>query len=258
MSTSSNIIASVCMATHNREKVLPHVLESILRQETPFRCEVIVVDDSSTDNTPEVVAKYPVMYVRLERGEGYRNPSLPRNVAYKLARGDVIIAQSDDVVHATDDAIFRLVRELAPNTFSLAHVRNTDLNGVDVPIGDAVVLTGTENPRPFFFLGAIFREHVYAIGGNDERFDRPGYDDSAFGAALMSGLGLSPVYSSVVGWHIDHSRPSQIQEDYAVMAALFAELHDRRVKGVESWVSPGGPWPYEPQRGCTLLESPPC
>ncbi|NIZ15473.1 glycosyltransferase family 2 protein [Phaeobacter sp. HF9A] len=61
---------SIVIPTFNRADMLPKAIESALAQTYP--CEVIVVDHGSTDNTPEIVARYEdkVTYVRRERDFG--------------------------------------------------------------------------------------------------------------------------------------------------------------------------------------------
>jgi len=56
---------SVIVPTYNRVRLLRRALEGILRQRSPVD-EIIVVDDGSTDNTPEILQSYPppVRWVR--------------------------------------------------------------------------------------------------------------------------------------------------------------------------------------------------
>ena len=48
-------LVSVVLNTYNRADMLPQSVESVLSQDYP-NFEVIIVDDYSEDNTPEVVA----------------------------------------------------------------------------------------------------------------------------------------------------------------------------------------------------------
>ncbi|MFZ2253217.1 MAG: glycosyltransferase family 2 protein, partial [Minisyncoccia bacterium] len=101
------------MSTFNRSpEVLRDVLQSIKSRVPPGWCEVIVVDDGSDSATAKDLCKeYRVQYHRIDRPPVRRNPCVARNVAYRAARGEYLILQSDDVVHVTEDAIDRLVSE---------------------------------------------------------------------------------------------------------------------------------------------------
>src|SRR3954468_11042929 len=62
---------SIVVCTHNRANMLADALISLCRQQTEdrFRCELIVIDNASTDDTAEVVAHladvcpFPLRYV---------------------------------------------------------------------------------------------------------------------------------------------------------------------------------------------------
>lgn len=242
--------ASICMSTFNKPHLLPATLDSIFRQEVPFDYEVIVVDDGSADGqVRDICSRYPVRYYRIERPAVFRNPCVARNQAYKMASGDVIIAQSDEVLHVTPDAIEVLVRELKPGHFILANVFCHGPKTLEFPEGGYISgeYTGPGRKEPLFFLGSLYREDLYKVGGNDEDFrDTPGREDVWFGECLTRGLGLVPDYrTDVVGHHQWHdygytSAPKPMQE----ARNIFWRKFNQAVKHKLPWCSSDGPWPY--------------
>ena len=246
--SDSWVKASICLATFNKASYLEKTLESIFCQAPPFIYETIVVDDGSSDSTKYVCSNYSSLtYIRIEREPIYRNPSVARNVAYRHARGDILICQSDEVIHVGNRVIERLVHDLLPNTFSIATVINVS-NAKSGTLPNGLQLTGLENQRPYFFLGAIYRSDMYRVGGCDERFTSIGYDDDALANCLMSGLRLSPRYlPDVIGHHQDHPRPNNLSDLMSSSARLYAELCSRRNAGLEPWLSTIAPWQYVPQ-----------
>jgi glycosyltransferase involved in cell wall biosynthesis len=87
-------LVTAAITTYNRARYLPAALDSVFAQEWP-ELDVLVVDDGSTDATPEVVAAYGdrVRVVRQENG----GRSEARNTAVREARGEYIsFLDSDD------------------------------------------------------------------------------------------------------------------------------------------------------------------
>lgn len=243
---------SICIAAYGKPLYLEKVLASIFCQKITFDYEVIVVDDGSPDSGIwNASSLYPVRYKRITRTPGYRNPAVARNVAYKLALGEVIIAQSDDTVHASSNCIERLVTELMPGHFVIANVFNTDFNGNVVPgnldnptYNPLIVYTGPTNQRPYFFLGSLYREDLYAVGGNDEEFIQPGREDRWFADCLIHGRGLLPIYSTtIVGYHIQH-RHFGTTEDFKASRAVYQHKYARALRGEGQFCASGGPWAY--------------
>ena len=247
--------ASVCMASFNRDPaVLRQVLNSIFAQTRTFRWEVIVVDDGSSYGAPEVCREYPVRYHRIERKPRRRNPAVARNVAYRMARGRIIIPQSDDVVHQGANAIERLCRILKQraNSSVIATVLGCNKEGAPDIVYTGTWLTSFGYPsrknrrRPYFFLGALWKKHVYAIGGNDEEFTASGgdsWEDRWFARCLKSGLKLKTVYThKVVGHHMWHPRWYGLQSRrFRINRKVFhKKINEARRTG--QWVSSGGPW----------------
>jgi GT2 family glycosyltransferase len=95
--TSSAPLVSVITPTHNRARSLGRALDSVFAQEgSPerFELEVLVIDDASTDETPELIRGYPrVRYIRMPQNLG---TSAARNAGLKEARGRYVAFLDDD------------------------------------------------------------------------------------------------------------------------------------------------------------------
>ncbi len=85
---------SAVVPAYNRAATLPEALDSALAQEgVPF--EVVVVDDGSTDATPEVLARYGDR-IRVHR-QANAGQSAAVNRGVEMARGDLVaLLDSDD------------------------------------------------------------------------------------------------------------------------------------------------------------------
>ena len=94
MNESPSINFSVVIAVYNGEKTLARAIDSVLSQSYPPR-EVIVVDDGSTDGTPDIAAAYgpPVRLLR----QPNRGVSVARNMGVESAEGEwVAFLDADD------------------------------------------------------------------------------------------------------------------------------------------------------------------
>jgi glycosyltransferase involved in cell wall biosynthesis len=86
----------VLVPVHNRPDFVREALDSALAQQCPGGFEVLVVDDGSTDATPEALAAYGER-IRVERQDN-AGPAAARNLGIEAARGDLIaLLDSDDV-----------------------------------------------------------------------------------------------------------------------------------------------------------------
>lgn len=92
---------SVVIPTYNRAAVLPYLFDALGKQVYPAdRMEAIVIDNSSSDDTEEVVARwrlalpFPMTFHRKEN----RGPAASRNVGAALARGEIIAFTDSDCV----------------------------------------------------------------------------------------------------------------------------------------------------------------
>lgn len=248
---------SICIATYNKPEALQRTLESIIAQAISLEWELIVVDDGSPGNeTYKVCSEFrAVRYTRIDREPKYRNPSAARNLAYRQAKGEIIICQSDDVIHYTPDSVERLVSYLLPRSFVLATVINVDSKGnpyrnvAGKGYGDHLqTYVSPQRKRALFFLGALRREDLYAVGGNDEEFTVPSGEDRWFALCLINGRKLKPIYTwDVVGHHQAHTHcdPNIIQPSQILVQKKTTLARSKRIP----WCSSRGSW-YFPLPPC--------
>ena len=90
-------LVSVIMATRNRASMLTQAIESIGKQ-TWTHWQLIIIDDASHDDTPEILRAYSqkdkrIQYHRFEHQQGL---AVARNVAINHAKGILIALQDDD------------------------------------------------------------------------------------------------------------------------------------------------------------------
>jgi len=88
-------LVSVVLTTFNRSKLLPRAIDSVLRG-TYSNFELLVMDDASTDGTPEVMTRYRdarIRYMRMAENGGVLRL---RNRGFDAARGEYIMILDDD------------------------------------------------------------------------------------------------------------------------------------------------------------------
>lgn len=59
---SGSCVVSIVCATYNHEQYIREAIDSFLIQETDFPFEIIIHDDASTDNTPNIIKEYYLQY----------------------------------------------------------------------------------------------------------------------------------------------------------------------------------------------------
>ncbi|TKZ20830.1 glycosyltransferase family 2 protein, partial [Brachyspira catarrhinii] len=86
---------TLSITTYNEEKYLPILLDSIKRQKTNLKMDILVIDDSSTDMTLEIANSYEG--VRIIHNDIKSDVQYMRNTGLKEAFGKVIIFFDADV-----------------------------------------------------------------------------------------------------------------------------------------------------------------
>jgi glycosyltransferase involved in cell wall biosynthesis len=160
---------SVVMAAHNTERWIGSAVDSVLGQ-TFADFELLIVDDASTDGTPEIIAQYDDRRIRVIRPSRV-GVVAARNMAIHEARGEyVAIMDSDDL--SMPDRFEKEVAFLDTNpdvlavTAGMAIIHSqlaapNDLSGLETltpPDGPAGCLDGFNlTYKPMFHPPAMFR-----------------------------------------------------------------------------------------------------
>lgn len=220
---------SIVIATFNKARLLDKTLSSIRANVVDIPYEIIVVDDGSSDNTFAVCKKHSVLYVWVDAPD-YRGPSVPRNIGCRVARGEILIMQSDDVFHTSVDTIAQL-SDLSRGEVNFASVWNT----LDGHNKDVCFCHGEFNPRPLFFLGSMYKDDFWKIGGNDEDFTNPAYEDTYLGEIIRRKYKIN-WRNDILGLHQNHKRPKnmvQLMEPSRLLYEDKMKNIDLKIKELE-------------------------
>jgi glycosyltransferase involved in cell wall biosynthesis len=164
--------ATIAITTKNRRDELRRALRSALEQAGSV--EVLVLDDGSTDGTPEMLREeFPdVRVVRFDDGAGV---AARRNDAARLARGEVILSIDDDAVFTSPGIVADTLAD-----FDHPRIASVAIPYIDVGIDPAVHQSAPDATERW--VTPVFRATAYAIrrdalleiGGYDRRIDQFG------------------------------------------------------------------------------------
>ena len=127
---------SICIATFNRANYIGETLESILDQ-MPSEVELVVVDGASSDNTPEVIAKYvlrfpQIRYIREATNSGI-DADYDKAVGYAAGQYCWLMTDDDLLKPGAIKHVLAELDGLRDLVVVNAETRNADLTDVLVP-----------------------------------------------------------------------------------------------------------------------------
>jgi hypothetical protein len=175
-------LVTVVVPTYNRERMLPEALANIRGQGYPH-LDIVVVDDGSTDHTPEIARAQPD--VRLfEQPNG--GPAQARNRAIINARGDFIAClDSDDLW--PDGMLAHLVDALRRDPEADVAHGWPQLARLDTS-GDWAFEGSPRDGFPHSITGSVFRRRAFDRVGLFDPELRFGEDSDWFTRAREHGL----------------------------------------------------------------------
>jgi glycosyltransferase involved in cell wall biosynthesis len=180
---------TVIIPVRNGRMHLARCLEALSRSEY-LTFEVLVVDDCSTDNTPEIAHRYGARCLRTPRTMG---PGGARNLGAQQARGEILVFIDSDVV-VTPDALSLFAEDFSRHPDIAAVFGSYD----DTPAWPTFVSQyknlmhhyvhqiSSESPVTFWAgCGAIRKSVFDEVGGFDAtEYTLPSIEDIALGLHL--------------------------------------------------------------------------
>jgi GT2 family glycosyltransferase len=227
---SSNAIhISIIVPVYNSRQELRECLSALIASSGPD-CEIIVVDDSSSDGTPDVAAQMGVRVLRLAKNSG---PSAARNYGVRHARGDILFFVDADVV-VMPGAVIRVAKIFAEHPDIAAVFGSYDasprarglVSQYRNLLHHFVHQKGDPEASTFWAgCGAVRRTAFEEIGGFDEkRFPRY-IEDIELGYRLRRACHRIFLDKGLHGTHLKRwTLPSMIRTDIIGRAVPWARL----------------------------------
>lgn len=201
-------MVSVVVCSYNGGATLDECLRSLERLEYP-NYEVIVVDDGSKDNTPEIVKGYNVRSIRVPNG----GLSRARNLGIEAAKGE-IVAFIDSDAYADPDWLYYMVCALEEHNAHAVGGPNLSppqdgfvAQCVDESPGNPTcVLVDNERAEHIPGCNMAYRKDAFGIVGMFDAQHRAAGDDVDVCWRLLVADRKIVYHPSAVVWH--HRRPT--------------------------------------------------
>lgn len=165
---------SIIIPTFNGARRIGNCLDALLKQSGARNAEILVIDDGSTDDTTEVVARYPSVRLISQANAG---PAAARNRGAKEANGAIILFTDDDCVPTPNwlDAMLEPFSDsevVGAKGVYRTHQKRLAARFVQIEYEDRYRLMANLSSIDFIdtYSAAFRRDRFLEIGGYDTSF----------------------------------------------------------------------------------------
>lgn len=209
---------TISISSYNQQEFLMDAIESALNQTVP--CEVIVVDDGSTDHSLEIAKKYGVRVI----SQVNKGLSSARNTGLMNATFDwILFLDADDIL--LPNCVERIIEKIQDThadiiglSFKEFGIRNTEIILMPNP-----TLEDFKTGNRIGYCSAMRKNALLECGGYSPKMTF-GYEDLALWYDLL-GRGKKIVTIPEVLWLYRTKEKSMIHDAIAHHAELMAQIH---------------------------------
>jgi glycosyltransferase involved in cell wall biosynthesis len=227
---SANPLVSIVLPTYNGSRYLSEAIESCAQQ-TYSHWELIIVDDASVDETPQIIAHWTKQDSRIRSLRNKTNCKLPNalNTGFATANGDLLTWTSDDNKYRPN-ALATMVNFLENN--SEVDLVYSDFSKIDEQ-GQVIDQICVADPQQLAVVNCvqgsfIYRRTVYeSIGGYDEGLRL--VEDWDYWLRTLRDFELAPLHQDLYEYrsHAESlTRTKKVQVKQATEQLLSSYLKD--------------------------------
>lgn len=210
---------SVIIAAYNASKTIALLLNRLKNQTTDFKYEIIIVNDGSTDNTPQIIEEfqYTEDNVNLIQLFSISNsgPAKARNYGFQQSQGEIIVFTDSDCV-PRENWLTEMIQPFTnPNIGAVGGTYET-LNAEKMParyIGYDIAYRHSKYETEIDVLGtysAAFRREIFQkVNGFYEGYNEPTVEDSEISYRVHD-LGYKIIHNPEA--IVAHPHPDTVQK----------------------------------------------
>lgn len=225
-------IVSVIIPVYNQEKYIKECVESVLNQDYE-NLEIIVIDDGSTDRTPEILKEFgeKIRYVRQEN----RGPASALNYGIRLAHGEFIGWLGSDDVYLPSKIKYQVKKFQEDTSLALIYTDYIMINSE----GNELRVVSCPSPLPEQFVKVLLagnfingstvlmsKEYHEKVGYYDENL-KASMDGDMWFRLLRHGFKFGHISIPLVKyrWH-----PANISHKFRLMQEYRDKVHLKAFK----------------------------